>query len=319
MTATLDAIAQQLQKGQTDEAEQALTSIPESDENSAELTFLRGYIYELRYDREHALESYEQVLNREPEHLGASFRAAMLYDQWGDENSAIALFEQCASRKPAPISALINLAVMCEERGLLPKAEAILNSILDEHPNHGRAKQLLQSVQSSYGMYFDEKSHRDREKRDAILDTPVSDFELSVRSRNCLRQMNVRTLRDLLNIGEVELLSYKNFGETSLNEIKAMLDQKNLSLGQLLKHTESSLSSSANEDIPDDVSVHLRRPIAELELSVRSRKALQRLGSTTLGELCSHSELELMKIKNFGTTSLIEIKKQLALFGLSLR
>lgn len=319
MTATLDSIAQQLQNGQIDNAEQALATIPESEDNRCEITFLKGYVHELRYDREHALESYEQVLNDDPEHLGASFRAAMLYDQWGDEDSAVALFEICVAKTPAPISAMINLAVMCEERGQLPKAEAILNSILDEHPTHGRAKQLLQSVQSSYGMYFDEKSHRDREKRDAILDTPVSDFELSVRSRNCLRQMNVRTLRDLLNIGEVELLSYKNFGETSLNEIKAMLDQKNLSLGQLLQASESLLPTSALEDVPDDVSVHLRRPIAELELSVRSRKALQRLGSTTLGELCAHSELELMKIKNFGTTSLIEIKKQLTLFGLSLR
>lgn len=319
MTATLDSIAQQLRRGQIDDAEQAIATIPESEDNRNELMFLKGYVHELRYDHEHALETYNEVLNHNPDHLGASFRAAILYDQWGDEESAVQLFEQCASHTPAPINALINLAVMYEERGQLPNAEAILNSILDEHPNHRRAKQLLQSVQSSYGMYFDEQSHRDREKRDAILDTPVSDFELSVRSRNCLRQMSIRTLRDLLNIGEVELLSYKNFGETSLNEIKAMLDQKNLSLGQLKLPPETPTLPTLQESIPDDVSVHLKRPIAELELSVRSRKALQRLGVITLGELCVHSELELMKIKNFGATSLVEISNQLALFGLSLR
>lgn len=318
MTEPLESIALQLRKGRIDEADQVLMTIPETNENRHELTFLKGYVQELRYDRINALKTYQQVLEQQPEHTGAAFRAALLYDQHGDEDTAIDLFEQCIKRTPAPVNALINLAVMCEERGQLPKAEAILNSILDEYPTHVRAKQLLQSVQSSYGMYFDEQSHRDREKRDAVLDTPVSDFELSVRSRNCLRQMNVRTLRDLLNISEVELLSYKNFGETSLNEIKAMLDQKSMSLGQLLQTIEPQVPIHT-EAVPDDVSVHLRRSISELELSVRSRKALQRLGVTTLGELTVHSEHELMKIKNFGATSLVEIKQQLVLFGLSLR
>ena len=66
-----------------------------------------------------------------------------------------------------------------------------------------------------------------------------------------------------------------------------------------------------------DVGIH--RSVAELELSVRSRKALQRLGAVSLGELIAHSEAELMGIKNFGQTSLTEIKQQLARFGLSLR
>ena len=55
---------------------------------------------------------------------------------------------------------------------------------------------------------------------------PITDFELSVRSRNCLKKMNIRSLGDLLKTTEQELLSYKNFGETSLNEIKALLDAK---------------------------------------------------------------------------------------------
>ena len=47
--------------------------------------------------------------------------------------------------------------------------------------------------------------------------------------------MNIRTLGDLLNITEAELLSYKNFGETSLREIKAILETKNLRLGMALE------------------------------------------------------------------------------------
>ena len=64
---------------------------------------------------------------------------------------------------------------------------------------------------------------------------------------------------------------------------------------------------------------HADRSVTELELSVRSRKALQRLGVSTLGELVQRTELELLTIKNFGQTSLTEIKQQLARFGLSLR
>jgi DNA-directed RNA polymerase subunit alpha len=61
------------------------------------------------------------------------------------------------------------------------------------------------------------------------------------------------------------------------------------------------------------------KSVADLELSVRSRKALQRLNINSLGELASRTEDELLGCKNFGQTSLNEIKQQLGAFGLSLR
>src|SRR5678816_620093 len=81
-------------------------------------------------------------------------------------------------------------------------------------------------------MYYDEDAERRGGQRNAVLNIPITDFELSVRSRNCLKKMNIRTLGDLLRTSEPELLSYKNFGETSLNEIKALLASKGLRLGQ---------------------------------------------------------------------------------------
>jgi DNA-directed RNA polymerase subunit alpha len=59
--------------------------------------------------------------------------------------------------------------------------------------------------------------------------------------------------------------------------------------------------------------------VTELELSVRSRKALQRLGINTVGELATRTEAELLGVKNFGQTSLLEIKQRLTEMGLSLR
>ena len=84
-------------------------------------------------------------------------------------------------------------------------------------------------------MYYDEDQARRIAKRNAVLDIPVTDFELSVRARNCLKKMNIRTLGDLVRITEAELLAYKNFGETSLKEIKDMLTAKGLRLGQALE------------------------------------------------------------------------------------
>ena len=321
-TATLESIAVQIRTGRHDEAQQALAAIRTTNENRSEVTFLRGYLQELSFDREGAAKTYQALLEQDPEHTEAAFRAAVMCDLVGDEETATDLYERCAAKPPAHVNAIVNLAVLYEDDGRLQEAEALLQSVLDEYPNHHRAWQLLKSVESSYHMLYDEHIQRERDRRDAVLDVPIADFELSVRSRNCLKQMNIRTLGDLLRITEPELLSYKNFGETSLNEIKAMLTQKGLKLGQGLQLPVEQpvvASTFTRAAVTSDAPVHSRRPVAELELSVRSRKCLQRLGIATLGELMQRSEAELLAIKNFGQTSLTEIKRQLALFGLTLR
>ena len=315
---TFEAIAEQIQSGQHEAARQAIDAIEPSDENRADILFLQGYLKETTLDREAAIETYDDVLDADPDHRQAIFRKALLADAYGDDETAIACYEQCIEEPPVPINALINLAVLYEDAGRFNEAKCCLDSVLKEHPNHWHARQLHQSVVSSFNMVYDEHSQREREKRNAVLDTPVTDFELSVRSRNCLRQMQIRTLGDLLQTTEAELLSYKNFGETSLKEIKAMLAQKGLQLGQALAPAaEPIMPETAAPPAAGDAL--LGRPVSELELSIRSRKCLQRLAITTLGELVARSEGELMSNKNFGMTSLAEIKSQLSQLGLSLR
>lgn len=316
-TVTIESIADRIREGQCDQVREALDSIEETDENRVDLMFLRGYLQEQTYDREAALNTYDAVLKENPDHTEAMFRAALLCDQGGDDNAAIELYERCTEMEPVHVNALINLAVLYEEAGELARAEACLFSVLEEYPNHFRARHFLQSVESSSTMVYDEHMQRERERRHAVLDVPISDFELSVRSRNCLRQMNIKTLGDLLRITESELLSYKNFGETSLNEIKEMLTQKGLKLGQGLQLVEQPTLPTPVQ-VSTDFAAHVSKPIVELELSVRSRKALQRLGITTLSELSMRTEAELMTIKNFGQTSLSEIQQQLAKYGMSL-
>lgn len=70
---------------------------------------------------------------------------------------------------------------------------------------------------------------------DALLDTNVEELELSVRSANCLKNAGIRTLRELVQKTEKEMLETKNFGRKSLNEIKEILREKGLAFGMKLE------------------------------------------------------------------------------------
>jgi DNA-directed RNA polymerase subunit alpha len=63
------------------------------------------------------------------------------------------------------------------------------------------------------------------------LDKSVEELELSVRSYNCLKNANIRTIRELVQKSEAEMLKTKNFGRKSLNEIKDILQTMGLGLG----------------------------------------------------------------------------------------
>ncbi len=315
----LEAIAEQVRKGRLDEARKALKEVRENEDNKAELRFIEGYIKEMNFDRDDAVESYQRLIQDHPEHMDATFHLARLADQAGDDDLAISLYEVCASGGRPHANAMLNLAVLYEDRGRLSMAEQLVRRVINDYPNHVRARSLLESIENSYHMKYDERSLKDRDQQTAMLDTPITDFELSVRSRNCLKQMNLHTLGDLLKVSEAELLSYKNFGETSLNELKILLTAKNLRLGMMIQPPPEKPLRSVSLQPSGDGAANLNKPVSEMELSVRARKCLQWLGVSTLGELAMRSESELLAIKNFGQTSLQEIKRQLQLFGLSLR
>jgi DNA-directed RNA polymerase subunit alpha len=63
------------------------------------------------------------------------------------------------------------------------------------------------------------------------LERSVEELELSVRSSNCLRQADIRSIGDLVRKTEAEMLKYRNFGRKSLKEIQDVLASMNLSLG----------------------------------------------------------------------------------------
>lgn len=68
-----------------------------------------------------------------------------------------------------------------------------------------------------------------------LLGKPIEELDLSVRSANCLKNANIRTLGDLVQRSEREMLATKNFGRKSLDEIKDVLTSLGLSFGMSLK------------------------------------------------------------------------------------
>ena len=63
------------------------------------------------------------------------------------------------------------------------------------------------------------------------LRLPISELELSVRSANCLKEANIKTIADLVKKSEAELLAFRNFGKKSLTEINDLIKVMGLGLG----------------------------------------------------------------------------------------
>lgn len=295
------------------------------DPASADGLYVKGLIAELEGFTQEAFDAYDDAV--EMDHARAMFRLAYFLDLRGNDEEAMDLYQACLTCPPVHCNALLNLAVLYEDQGKYDDAIRLLNDLLMNNPSHPRAKLYMRDVCASKDMFYDEDKARRIAKRNAVLDIPVTDFELSVRARNCLKKMNIITLGDLVRTSEAELLGYKNFGETSLREIKEMLTAKGLRLGQALEETPEYNTSGtytsfsmgdgyAPSESDDGL---LSRTIESIEFSVRSRRVLEQLGIRTLGELASRSEIELMSQKNFGQTSLNEMKQKLSEFGLEFR
>ena len=99
-----------------------------------------------------------------------------------------------------------------------------------------------------------------------------------------------------------------------------MLTSKGLRLGQSLQSHYSRMREEIYDEIRDKASDEvLNKSINNLNFSVRARKALQLLGVQTVGDLATRTEAELMGVKNFGATSLVEVREVLGSFNLELR
>lgn len=261
---------------------------------------------------------YERAIDVDAEHSGALFGLALENDRYGNDDEARDCYRKSAKRFPPHVGSLMNLGILYEDRNEFQLAAQCYQRIIDQDGTNEQARMYLRDTEASSGMFFDEDAKKSRDRLSQVLSVPVTDFELSVRSRNCLQKMDIATLGDLCACTEQELLASKNFGETSLVEINEMLTAKGLRLGQLA--TEKQMAEPYDsESLSADEQALLARPVADLGLSVRARKCMIRLGITTIGELLRRSGDDLLECKNFGVTSLNEVREKLEPHTIKLR
>ena len=307
--------------GKLDEARKLLETVQGA--GTAEYHFQRGCFLVDDGDLARAASEFEKCLEQDREHTGAMFQLAYINDLYGNDDAAIQYYTQCLRRPPVPVAALINLGILYEDDGRFREAETCFRQVLNVDPNHPRARLFFRDCQASRNQYFDEEFHQRNLELEKVMRVPVTDFELSVRSRNCLRKMNIRTLGDLARTTEVALLASKNFGETSLAEIKQIMESKGLRLGMALEAGERGPvgihSTVMEQEISPEEKALLSKAIAELNLSVRARKCMSKLNIQTVGELLQRSGDDLLECKNFGVTSLNEVREKLTSLGLKLK
>lgn len=306
--------------GRLQESMNLLDNIFGPAEQTAEYLYQRGAtVSAIGGNDSEVLALYNRALQIDDHHPGALFGLALENDRRGNDFEAQGLYERSASCFPAHVGTLINLGIIYEDKNEFGKAQACYKRVLDVFPDHARARLYLKDASASGSVLFDEESQKRNERLSQLLSIQVTDFELSVRSRNCLHKMGVRTLGDLTRTSEQQLLASKNFGETSLVEIREMLAAKGLSLGQFSdeqREPEPPLDLSAMT--PDQQAI-MERPISDLNLSVRARKCMVRLGINTIGELMRKTADDLLECKNFGVTSLNEVRAKLEPMNLKLR
>jgi DNA-directed RNA polymerase subunit alpha len=319
----------QIFENNAEEIEASLKRAPSVYKGTAHGIYAQGKVHELNGNYREAKTSYLQALEKDPGHRGALLALAYQHDLCGNDEEAIEYYRRLQSLRPLDLHATLNYGVLLEDMGRYEEAVRCYKTVLTAFPNHSRARTYYKDARASLDMTFDEDIERRHDKRNAMMRVPISDFELSVRARNCLARMNIESLGDLVTRTESELLAYKNFGETSLSEIKVLLEARGLRLGMDLNEepipvfpAEEVLETPEHApiELPEGVDRGiLNTVLADLDLSVRCRKALALVRATTVSDLLQHSEAELLALKNFGQTSLSELKARLSEFGVNLR
>ena len=306
--------------GRLDEAEALLKANARTAVTRADYSYQMGGILADRGDTFGAIEYFERSVDMDSHHSRALFRLAALNASFGNDDTARGLYERSLSRPPFYLGALINLGLLYEDAERYEAAAFCFKRVVEFDPSHERARLYLKDIEASGEMFYDEDAVRRDREEEQTLNTPIADFELSARSRNCLDRMEIQTLGDLARISEPELLGSKNFGETSLKEVRDILDSRGLSIG--IHATDAKRQAPqqvTREDLPDEQKAVFDAPVADLNLSVRARKCVSRLNISTIGEIMNRSPDDLLGVRNFGVTSLNEIRAKLAEMGLSLR
>ncbi len=289
-------------------------------EQTAEYLYQRGAtIAAMGNNPPEVIKLYERAVELNESHPGALFGLGLENDRRGNDEKAIELYQRAAAVFPSNVGTLLNLGLLYEDHDQYDRAARCYDRILESFPTHPHALLYRRDSVASLDEHYDHESEKQRQAIAGVMGVSIAQFELSVRSRNCLQKMGISTLGDLTRVSETELLNSKNFGETSLVEIREMMTNKGLMIGQFVHQKEDEVEPLDLSHLSPDEQALLDRPMSDLNLSVRARKCMTRLGLTSIGELVRKTADDLLECKNFGVTSLTEVREKLDQAGLKLR
>lgn len=261
-------------------------------------------------DRAGGVAALEAAYQADAADTGLAFSLAVHADQLGDEDTALAAYAAIAAREQAPVDALVNYAVLLEDAGRYAEAEQVLRRVLAAQPNHARARLYMKDVRASRASVVIEAVKDDGSQM--LLNSPITDYDLSPKTKALVRKTGLRTLGDLARATPGELRTSRNFPDEVVDELARLMALKGLRLGQ-------AVQTAAPAPMVESDPAVMSRPLGDLDLSVRCKKAVEVLGCVTVGDLCMKTEDELLGLKNFGETSLDEIKQKLTNLGCQLR
>lgn len=286
--------------------------------------FAKACIAQVNGDDQSALDGFLEVSEAEgfPLRGQAMFRKAVILERRGYENDALQTYRDITTLGYMFEEAWINMGILLDDKGEYSDALRCYEQAMKINPVNTIARNYYKDAEASMRMHYDERKMKQDLKTTEILAMRIEDFELSVRSRNCLTKMGIKSLHDLITKTESELLSYKNFGETSLKEIRAMLDKKGLKLG--MNKVEDPLDGLSLGAFPKDgdSSVSMSRlddPIEKLDLSYRTKSTLHKLGYESLRDITMRTGHDLESNDKINPACLQEINALMEELGLSFR
>jgi DNA-directed RNA polymerase alpha subunit len=148
---------------------------------------------------------------------------------------------------------------------------------------------------------------------------PLAELGLSARAVLVAESVGATTVGRLCDLSEDEAVYRRVFGDTLLQEIRARLAEHGLRLWAPEKPGEPRPHSQEppRQHLGLDPRL-LDMSLAELQLSVRATNCLESEGITTVRDLVIRDDDELLEVRNFGETTLREVKEKLARHGLQL-
>ena len=160
-----------------------------------------------------------------------------------------------------------------------------------------------------------------------LLASSIYDYDFSVRTLNCLRAAEIRTVEDLIKYPRARLLKFRNFGKKALTELDEWLDEHGLAFAQYEDETQEIKSEKQeSQELPQTEEVFtptidvplLERPIDYCKFCARTYNSLIAAEIETIGDLTQMRPIDIQNLRNLGQKSVAEVEEWLKAHNLSL-